>query len=58
MSFGETSVENIFDIVAQYLFRKPLEEARKEFYLELFAEWSRSNLDLILKAIMSANIKQ
>ncbi|MFX0052870.1 MAG: hypothetical protein ACFE8U_16450 [Candidatus Hermodarchaeota archaeon] len=43
--------EQVFDIVARFLYNKPLQEARKEFYLYLFAEWSRANLDVILKAL-------
>ncbi|MFX0171717.1 MAG: hypothetical protein ACFE9L_07345 [Candidatus Hodarchaeota archaeon] len=45
--------EQMFDIVAKFLYKKPLQEARKDFYLYLFAEWSRTNLDIILKAITS-----
>jgi hypothetical protein len=45
--------EQMFDTVAVFLYNKPLQEARKDFYLYLFAEWSRTNLDIILKAITS-----
>jgi hypothetical protein len=45
--------EQMFDIVAKYLYNGSLQEARKEFYLYLFAEWSKTNLDIILKALTS-----
>lgn len=43
--------EILFEKVAQFLYNGPLEYARKEFYLSLFAEWSKSNLDIILDAV-------
>lgn len=43
--------ENIFDQVACFLYKGTLGQARKEFYLHLFAEWSRENLDIVLKAL-------
>ncbi|MFW9903752.1 MAG: hypothetical protein ACFFFH_05425 [Candidatus Thorarchaeota archaeon] len=43
--------EVMFDKVASYLFKGSLSTARKEFSLHLFAEWSKSNLDIVLKAI-------
>lgn len=45
--------EQMFDIVANYLYNGSLQEVRKEFYLYLFAEWSKTNLDIILKALTS-----
>ncbi|MFX0182679.1 MAG: hypothetical protein ACFE95_06300 [Candidatus Hodarchaeota archaeon] len=45
--------EQMFDTVAKFLYNKPLQEARKDFYLYLFSEWSRTNLDIILKALTS-----
>ncbi|MFX1508509.1 MAG: hypothetical protein ACFFDC_20705 [Promethearchaeota archaeon] len=47
--------EVMFDKVACYLFKGSLSSARKEFYLQLFAEWSKENLDIILKAISQKN---
>ena len=43
--------EKMFDQVACFLYKGTPEQARKEFYLHLFAEWSKSNLDVILKAL-------
>jgi hypothetical protein len=45
--------EQMFDIVAKYLYNGSLQEARKDFYLYLFGEWSKTNFDIILKAITS-----
>ncbi len=43
--------EKIFDQVACFLYNRTLDQARKEFYLHLFAEWSKENLDIVLKAL-------
>lgn len=43
--------EKMFDQVACFLYKGTLEQAQKEFCLHLFAEWSKSNLDVILKAL-------
>ncbi len=48
---GKSQEEKMFDQVACFLYKGTLEQARKELYLHLFAEWSRSNLDIILKAL-------
>ncbi len=53
----QSQEEILFDRVAQFLYDGPLEYARKEFYLLLFAEWSRSNLDTILDALSSTKIE-
>jgi len=50
---SQISEEKIFDQVAQFLYRGPLEHARKEMSLLMFAEWSRSNMDIIFQAIAS-----
>jgi hypothetical protein len=51
MADKKSPEEIMFDQVACYLFKGSLASARKEFYLQLFAEWSKENLDIILKAI-------
>jgi len=43
--------EKMFDKVACFLYKGTSEQAQKEFCLHLFAEWSKSNLDVILKAL-------
>ena len=50
-----TFEEKMFDQVACFLYRGPLDHARKEFCLHLFAEWSKLNLDIMLKALASQN---
>ena len=51
----QTPEEEMFDKVACYLFKGTLISVRKEFSLHLFAEWSKENLDIILKAISVYN---
>jgi hypothetical protein len=53
----QSQEEILFDRVAQFLYDGPLEYARKEFYLILFAEWSRSNMDIILDALSSSRVE-
>jgi hypothetical protein len=55
---SQAQEEILFDQVAKFLYRGSLDHARKEFSLYLFAEWSRSNLDIILKAISSYEINE
>ncbi len=43
--------EKMFDQVACFLYRGSLNQVRKEFCLHLFAEWSKANLDIVLKAL-------
>ena len=57
MSDEQTPEEEMFDKVACYIFKGNLISVRKEFALHLFAEWSKENLDIILKAI-SVNNRQ
>jgi hypothetical protein len=47
--------EKMYDQVSCYLYKRPLEEARKEFYLNLFAEWAKENLDTVFKATINKN---
>jgi len=54
----DISVEEMFDIVAQFLYNGSLQEVRKEFYLKLFAEWSQLNLDIIMEAVNAAKNKK
>lgn len=52
------SVEEMFDIVAQFLYNGSLQEVRKEFYIKLFAEWSQLNMDIIMEAMNAAKKKK
>jgi len=55
MSDEKSPEEEMFDKVACYLFKGSLNTVRKEFSLHLFAEWSKENLDILLKAISLSN---
>ncbi|MFX0085126.1 MAG: hypothetical protein ACFFAU_05600 [Candidatus Hodarchaeota archaeon] len=55
---SQTQEEILFDQVAQFLYKGSLDHSRKEFSLYLFAEWSRSNMDIILKAISSFKLNE
>ncbi|UCG01221.1 MAG: hypothetical protein JSW11_16590 [Candidatus Heimdallarchaeota archaeon] len=57
MSVERSPEEEMFDKVASYLYKGTLNDVRKEFSLHLFAEWSKTNLDIILKAITKSNQK-
>lgn len=55
MSNERSPEEEMFDKVASFLYKGSLNEVRKEFSLHLFAEWSKANLDIVLKAIAKTN---
>ena len=55
---SQTSEEILFDQVAQFLYKGTLKYARKELSLYLFAEWSRSNMDIIFQAITSIKMNE
>jgi len=43
--------EELFHIVATYLFKESSLNVEKEFAIYLFAEWAKTNFDTILEAL-------
>ncbi|MFX0013888.1 MAG: hypothetical protein ACFFB2_13115 [Promethearchaeota archaeon] len=59
MKEKQSPEEKLYDLVAHFLYREgTLDQARKEFCLQLFSDWSKANFDIVLRALTSSELEK